>query len=170
MYLNLAIYVNCERALSRIPIFLIGILLFNLINKDFNICIIIPIASIIFGGGIILLIILISPHIIIIRYLYGILSLCIILFYSWIRHIGGFKFIKVLFIFCGNASFEIYIIHVFALRILNSYDLWSNLQSWAWFLIIIVSSVILGYGYNYFVKKMEVFLNGKKDNYWNNNG
>jgi peptidoglycan/LPS O-acetylase OafA/YrhL len=49
-YFSWSIYINCERALSRIPIFLLGTLCGNFIIQDKKIHICVPIISIFVGG------------------------------------------------------------------------------------------------------------------------
>lgn len=142
---NNILYINAERALSRIPIFLFGILFSAIIPKlkDKNLALSASILLLL-GLSIFVSFYKIAMPIVIKRYLYGVLAICIVFVYAFIRKVMPLKYLYLILDWLGNISFEIYIVHVFILRIIKEYNLWSLVsQKWFWYIVITTSSILL---------------------------
>ena len=137
---NNILYQNAERALSRIPIFLFGVLLSDLVlNKNIKIHFCAVIGAFVIAIGIFLF--ADRLHIILMRYAYGIMAICLIVLYSFLRTIFNFKLIAAALKWFGEISLEIYVVHVFLLRIIRVYDLWNILPAVVWYVLILIVAV-----------------------------
>lgn len=144
-----------ERTFSRIPIFLVGILISDYVKKEMRISTPWVIVSIL----VLLVTMVLYPatnfyhiHTILVRYMYGVMSICLIIAGGFIMElIKKFKatdvFIKI-FSFFGGISLEIYITHVAIIRVLTHYNLHHLTHSSIYYVGIIVSSVILAFGFS----------------------
>ena len=80
-------------------------------------------------------------HIILMRYAYGIMAICLSVLYSFLRTIFNFKLIAAALKWFGEISLEIYVVHVFLLRIIRVYDLWNILPAVVWYVLILIVAV-----------------------------
>lgn len=120
------IYANSEKALSRMPVFLSGILLAPHIlhcgEKKIH-----PgwaAAAFLAWAGMFWFIARIWPHLIIRRYLYGFMSLCFLVVFSFARKYLPCKPLNGILARVGGISLEVYVVHVLLLRIVGCLDLW----------------------------------------------
>ena len=100
-----------ELSLSRIPIFLFGILMVNRIKKNPEIkipkmcfIVLLAVAAYCFSMQ--------TEHLILRRYSEGILCICLMIIYAFIRNFNVLKILGSAFGFCGSISLEIYMVHV----------------------------------------------------------
>lgn len=136
------LYINAERALSRIPIFLFGILISDfLLNKTHKINLFVVVAS--FCAIIYMILIIDRIHIVLMRFCYGIMAVCIIVVYSFIRTLFNIKIVSNLLKWVGTISLEIYIVHVFIIRIVNYNNLWNKLPGMIWYISIVAITMFL---------------------------
>lgn len=155
VYINSPVITVTERTFSRIPIFLVGILLSDYVKKEKKISLPWVIASFV----ILAVTMVIYPvtnlykyHVIIVRYLYGIMAIALIVAGAFIMElIKRFKatdvFIKI-FSFFGAISLEIYIVHVAIIRVLTHYNL-HHLTHWSiYYAGILVAAIILAFGFS----------------------
>ena len=141
---NSPIYLNCERALSRIPIFLFGAFVAHFTDREIIINkLVVLLAFLVSLFGIVIFpVTAMNVPVFVIRYFYGFLSISVIIVYTYIRHLGFFKCLAVAAKWLGSISFECYIIHVFAIRIITAYSLWRSLNMYLWYLIIPILTII----------------------------
>ena len=150
--LQVPIFMYCERAISRIPIFLLGAMIAEYYgnrkkeaSEDS-----IPTYQCGIALGIFLLGAIIYPVIFLqiptmwIRYLYGALAVCMVISYGFMRHKNFLVFISRPLKFVGKISFEVYLIHVLLIRIITFYDWW-NILPWSqmWYFVIIIITIPL---------------------------
>lgn len=153
--INSAVITVTERTFSRIPIFLVGILLSDWVKKEKKIALPWVIVSFV----ILAVTMVIYPvtnlyriHTVLVRYCYGIMVIALIIFGAFIMElIKKFKatdiFIKI-FSFFGAISLEIYIVHVAIIRVLTNYNL-HHLTHWSIYYIgILVAASILAFGFS----------------------
>ncbi len=146
-----------ERTFSRIPIFLIGILLSDLVKNEKRIGTSHVIASFI----IVAVTMVIFPitrlhsfgvHTVFIRYLYGIMAICLIVSVAYILEcIKNFKFTEKFIKICsffGGISLEIYLVHVAIIRTLTICNL-QHLVHWSYYYVgVLTTSVVLAFGFS----------------------
>ena len=136
------IYANAERALSRIPIFLVGMLMANIVLKKKRITCWQLIVAVAIGIAIFAILVFCPLPLVVTRYLYGAFAICIVVAYSFIRRMLPLRFLYVIFAWLGTISLEIYMVHVFALRIIKNYGLWTVIPyKFVWYLLIVGLSV-----------------------------
>ncbi len=151
------IITTTERTFSRIPIFLVGILLSDWVKGERKIglpCVLLSFAITVVTMVIFPITNLYSygVHTIYIRYAYGIMSVALIISGSFIMEmIKKSKltevFIKI-FSFFGAISLEIYIAHVALIRLLTGYNL-HHLTHWSVYYIgIFIAATILAFGFS----------------------
>ncbi len=142
---NSAFYTLCERALSRLPIFLIGVWLapFILQRKKISLLVVFSALAILAATMGILIFFYAAIPIILVRYIYGVMGVCIILVYAYIRKQKLTNFLGVIFAWLGKISLEIYVVHVFILRIISGNSLWNALPAWCWYVVLLSFSVLL---------------------------
>lgn len=136
------IYKNAERALSRMPVFLLGVVLASRILQGRTIPLYQVMAAFLAGLGVFRLVTTVSMHLVLVRYLYCILAVSIILVYAYFRkHIRlewGYRLLRWL----GQISFEIYAVHVLLVKGINHCQLWDKIGSiGVWYILILVSSI-----------------------------
>lgn len=145
MKANWVLYTNCERALSRIPIFLIGMLAGPVFRKEIKVTV--PLFCLAVGlGGLLTYSVfrMMSISILFVRYVYGIIGICLILCYSWLMEKLKLRPIIQALSYLGDISLEIYIVHVFLLQIIKLNELWGRLPFWTWYFIVLVIGIIGG--------------------------
>lgn len=143
------IYANAEKALSRIPVFLAGILLAPHLlhhrDKKLPACWVAAAAAVWLAAfyGISMYL----PHLIITRYLYGVMAVCFVAVFSWIRKYLPCRPVNRLMAWLGGRSLEIYVVHVLLLQIVKCLGLWNlELPRWAWYAAIAGISIIMAEG------------------------
>lgn len=148
------LYTNYETMISRIPIFLFGVLIADSkirFSKKYNL-LLFPLGFISF-----LLKNLLSFPEMICKYLLFIFALSIVVLYITIRESYKISFLKNINCFFGKYSLEIYISHVLFIKIIKFYSLWLSIPSPLWYLIIpvvsILISIIVSKLVNFFLKK-----------------
>lgn len=132
-----------ELSLSRIPIFLLGILMVNRIKKNPEIkipkmcfIVLLAVAAYCFSMQ--------TEHLILRRYSEGILCICLMIIYAFIRNFNVLKILGSAFGFCGAISLEIYMVHVLIFfKFMNSFDCWDVLPGPVWYVIVPVVSIPL---------------------------
>ncbi len=155
VYINSPIITVTERTFSRIPIFLVGILLSNFVKKEKKIAL--PWVIVFFVILAVTMVIypvtnLYRIHTVLVRYCYGIMAIALIIFGAFIMElIKKFKatdvFIKI-FSFFGAISLEIYLVHVAIIRVLTHYNL-HHLTHWSiYYSGILVTAIILAFGFS----------------------
>lgn len=144
-----------ERTFSRIPIFLTGILLSDYVKKEKKI----SLPWVIVSFLVLAITMVIYPatnfykyNVIIVRYLYGVMSVFLIIAGAFVMElIKKFKitdiFIKI-FSVLGGISLEIYVVHVAIIRVLTHYNLHQRTRWSIYYIGIILAAVILAFGFS----------------------
>ena len=153
---NSKIYANAERALSRIPVFLLGMLFAYFVEENKKI----PKVAVFISFAVLLLGVVVFPvttiglPIFAVRYLYGILSVAFLLSYAFIRQKLGINWLGRAMKWVGEISLECYILHVFAIRILNALSLWQYVNKYLWYALILALTLLLAKAFKLFVDKL----------------
>lgn len=136
------VYTNAERALSRIPVFLLGVILAPRVLEGKQI----PMYQVIlaFAAGIcsFLMVVRLRLPLIVDRYLYGILAICFVIVFSFVKkQIPAKSFLR-WFAWLGSISFEIYVVHVFLIRVIRYLGLWTITgRKLFWYLLIPAAAI-----------------------------
>lgn len=138
---GMELYVHAERALSRIPVFLLGISVSDYVYSKAKITWIQCWAWFIAGVALFGVVCFAGIHIVLVRYLYGLVGVSIIVCYSRIRSIGALPIVSRLFAWLGVFSLELYVTHVLLIRIINVEGGWHLFHWWVWYLLVPVTSV-----------------------------
>lgn len=144
LYLNEnPMFEKYELFLSRIPIFLLGILMVNIIKNNREIKI--PKMCLIFLLALAAYCVSMKTDILILRrYSEGIFCICLMLIYAFIRNLGVLKILGSVFNFFGGISLEIYMVHVLVFfEFINSFDCWDVLPGPFWYIIVPLISIPL---------------------------
>lgn len=136
------VYTNAERALSRIPVFLLGVILAPRVLEGKGI----PMHQVIlaFAAGIcsFLMVVRLRLPLIVDRYLYGILAICFVITFSFVKKripAGPFRH---WFSWLGSISLEIYVVHVFMIRVIRYLGLWTITgRKLFWYLVIPAAAI-----------------------------
>ncbi len=134
---------NAERAFSRIPVFLFGVLLAPRILKGNRIDLWKVALLSALGGGLFVIICLKSFDIVITRYIYGVIGICAIVVYGFFRELVNIKLLGKILLWFGGISFEIYILHVLLIRIVRYNEWWGLIPRVLWYIVIPLISVAL---------------------------
>ena len=137
------LYNNAERALSRVPIFLIGILIAPLALKGAKIALWKVALACIVGGGLFLSVCTRPLDIVLTRYMYGVIGICIVIVYGFVRELIDIRFLSRILVWLGGISLEIYIVHVLIIRIVRNNDWWSAMPKALWYIVIPAASLLL---------------------------
>lgn len=144
LYLNgNPMFEKYELFLSRVPVFLLGILMFKTIkdNREIKIPQICLIVLIIFATYYFSMK---TETLILKRYSEGIFCIGLMIIYAFIRNFGILKILGSVFDFLGKISLEIYMVHVLIFfELLNYYVSWNALPSIAWYVIVPLVSISL---------------------------
>lgn len=135
-------YKTSERALSRIPVFMIGILSASHILSGRKIQPWKVLAAFLFGICLFALISLKNMRLplIFIRYLYCPIGVAIIISYAYFRKVVKLNLVWKALALIGSISFELYIVHVIVKRIIVITDSWQLVnETWWWVIIPAVS-------------------------------
>ena len=149
-FIESPIYTFGERVLSRIPIFLIGMIVADFVkeNRKINKLFSFSTISIACAGAI--CIVLSNPDIVIVRYIYAFMSISIILVLSFIldkiQNISTLKPLVGILNFCGSNSLEIYLIHTFIIRFLSYYNLLHMTHYMVYYVTIFGASIMISSG------------------------
>lgn len=156
------IYTNSEKALSRIPVFLCGILMAPHLLKraDLKISLYWIVAAFVVWVCTFYVLSMYSFHLIVIRYLYGVMSICFVVLFSWIRKQLPCKPLNKLLAWAGTRSLEIYVTHVLLLRIVGYHDLWElELTRSLWYIFVIAMAAVLAEVVFCFAKRIKARRN-----------
>lgn len=149
------IIVVTERTFSRIPVFLIGILLSDIVKTEKKI----STPWVIVSFLVLAVTMVIYPvtnlyriHTVLVRYCYGVMAVALIVAGAFVMElIKKFKttdiFIKI-FSFFGGISLEIYIVHVAIIRVLTHYNLHHLVHWGVYYAGILISAIILALGFS----------------------
>lgn len=138
------IYANAEKALSRFPVFLIGVLMAPLVLEGRKISLYQVVAALFAWIGVFLVAIFAPLPLFAVRYLYAIMSVCFVVVFSFIRTVIPWRGVPKLFGWLGNISLEIYVVHVLLLRIIRYNRLWEITPRHSfWYISILCVSVTL---------------------------
>ena len=152
------LFENFEMCLSRIPIFLFGLILAGRINSGkkielYKVAVLTAIGFVSFYMSYKV------DNLILRRYCEGIVIVCMIILYAFVRNIGVLRIIGVGLKFLGGISLEIYMVHVLVFfKWLNTYDIWQNLHPILWFFIIPIVSIPIAKLVSYFSSKIVVLI------------
>lgn len=160
-----------ERTFSRVPIFLAGIMLSDLVKKEKRI----ETPNVIASFIIVVVTMVIFPitrlhsfgvHTIFIRYFYGVMAICLIVSITYILEcIKNFKSTEKLIEICsffGGISLEIYLVHVAIIRTLTICNL-QHLVHWSYYYIgVLTGAIVLAFGFSKLSNKiLNINLGGK---------
>lgn len=157
LFVKSTVITTTERTFSRIPIFLGGIMLSDLVKNEKKVGTPYVIASFI----IVVVTMVIFPitrlhsfgvHIIFIRYFYGVMAICLIVSIAYVLEcIKNFKstekFTKNCSFF-GGISLEIYLVHVAIIRTLTICNL-QHLVHWSYYYVgVLTGAIVLAFGFS----------------------
>ena len=129
-----------EKALSRIPVFMVGLMVAPIVLSERRIPLKLVLFMFIIGIGLFAFISLRPPYLVLIRYIYCPISIAIILCYTYYRRKSKTIWIWNSLAWIGALSFELYIVHILIRRVVTVTDSWEmfNPVFW-WFFIPAVS-------------------------------
>lgn len=143
---DFALYTNCERALSRMPVFLIGVIVSDLFWSDKKISLLAVPVSLIALGASFAVLYCFNTDIILQRYLGIPVAFSLIILLSLINSLLSENSKVLLPIkIIGIVSLETYISHVFIIRFMKVLGLFQTISPWKSYIAIIISTVILSY-------------------------
>ena len=126
-FIESPVYIFGERVLSRIPIFLVGMLIADYVKEQRKVSKLFAAVVILVAVAGFVVIYLYNIDVVLTRYLYGFMSLAVVLVLGFIAHkiqnTSVSKPIIKSLSFCGVISLEIYLIHTFMLRFIGFYNL-----------------------------------------------
>ncbi len=154
-YINSPIIDVTERTFSRIPIFLVGIIISDWVKQNKKIKIPWVILSFVF----LIFTLIIYPvnslkyfSWIYVRYAYGAVAIALTIFCAFVMElIKKFKAIDVfirIFSWFGGISLEIYLVHLLLIRVLNHYNLHYLAHSLVYYIGVSAFGIIVGFGFN----------------------
>ena len=139
MYLKgLLPYKTSERALSRIPVFMIGLLSASQILSGRKIQPWKIVTALFLGMSLFALISMKSVHLqrIAIRYMYCPIGIAIMICYAYFRKAVNINILWKVLAWIGSLSLELYIVHVIIIKIIWKTDLWQLVgEAWWWIII-----------------------------------
>ena len=148
------LYNTSERALSRIPVFLIGLLTAPLALSNRRI----PLWQVLmcFFGGVFLfsIISLHPPFIVFLRYMYCPIGVAIIICYTFLRQHIELNWLWDFLGWIGTFSLELYVVHVLLIRVLNVTNSWALVDPFLWWLFIPLVSLPIALLLHYSTKKI----------------
>ena len=143
---DLPIYANCERALSRIPVFLVGLLLGDFAYKNKRVPKPFIFAITLIGIGTAWVTLHFSLPLFIRRYMLGVSALGIICFLGYCFDKSTvLKAISVPFAIVGKYSLEVYLVHISIILVINYYSKWESFDVIFWWITIIIGTIIVSF-------------------------
>lgn len=156
--INSPVYIFTERTMSRIPVFLIGMLCTDFVKNakpikksTFLFIMLAGVIGFVLTGWF-------SKHLDLIyeRYLYAPMSIAFIMGFGYVaQKLENTKFYNTtgkLFVFCGGISLEIYLVHVCTIRILSTCDGLYLAHHIYYYIGVLVFSVVASYGFSKLTK------------------
>lgn len=149
------LFKTSERALSRVPVFMIGLLSASFVLSGKRI----PfwqVLMFVFVGIWFFALISLSPSssIVLQRYSYIPISVAIIVGYAFLRHVVNLDGLWRIFAWVGSISLELYITHVFMLRVVFAAKIWSQISPALWWVIIPFVSLLVALLLQYLTKRI----------------
>lgn len=149
------LYKTSERALSRVPVFMIGLLCSPIVLSGRRI----PfwqVLMIVFVGMWFFALISLSPpkSIVYTRYTFIPISIAIIVGYSFLRQLIDLKRLWRIFALIGAISLELYVSHIFMIRAAFAAKIWQNVHPALWWAIIPLASLPLALLLQYVTKRI----------------
>lgn len=152
--INSPVYIFTERTMSRIPIFLVGILCTDLVKNakpvkksTFIFIMLAGVAGFVLTGWFSKQIDLVYE-----RYLYAPMSIAFIMGFGYTaQKLENTKFQKgvgKILTFCGGISLEIYLMHVCTIRILSSYNALNLAHHIYYYVGVLVFSLVASFGFS----------------------
>ena len=148
------LYRTSERALSRVPVFMIGLLYAPYVLSGKRIMQW-QVLMLLFVGLFFFITSFSLFHIVYIRYMYCPISISIIVGYAYLRKSIALERLWTFFAKIGGYSLELYVIHVFILRVVKVIGLWPVFTSSVWWLFIPVISLVLALFLQLISKRLE---------------
>ena len=146
-YKQMPLYVNCERAVSRFPIFLLGIIAAPHVFKGEGFPIkwwLFLLSCLVVIIGFVFVKFFHGPAFIR-RYILGAVGVGIIVIWATLRNKGWLKRLAKPLMFVGTMTFETYLIHVIIKEIININNWWSVCPTWMWYIIVLVLTIPLAW-------------------------
>ena len=149
------LYKTSERALSRVPVFMIGLLCGPMVLSGRRIPIW-QVLMIVFVGMWFFALISLSPpnSIVYTKYTFIPISIAVIVGYSFLRHLIDLKGLWRMFAWIGAISLELYISHVFMIRAVFAAKIWQKVHPALWWAIIPLASLPLALLLQYVTKRI----------------
>lgn len=146
-YKHIPLYVYCERAVSRFPIFLLGIIAAPHVLKGDGFPIkrwLLVLSCLVVLLGFAFVAFVHVPTFIR-RYILGTVGIGIIVIWTTIRNKGCLRHIAKPLMFVGAMTFETYLIHVVIKEIIGINGWWSVCPTWMWYIIVLVLTIPLAW-------------------------
>lgn len=140
---DVGLYRHAERALSRIPVFMLGLLMSSRVYSSPAIKKIEVVIWMLVGAILFALVSFHPLHIVLVRYLYCFIGMALIVCYSFLRCYFGFNSGGMILNMLGSISLELYVVHVLIIRVINVNCYWQMLHKWCWYLLIPFVSITI---------------------------
>lgn len=141
--LGFFLYNTSERALSRVPVFMIGLLSAESILSCKKIKYWELLMWLFVGLWSFIMISLYPPQIVVLRYIYCPIAISIIVCYAFFRKSVKLDFLWKFLAWIGGISLELYVVHVLVIRFIKVTDTWSFFQPLIWWILIPLISLPL---------------------------
>ena len=151
----MSVYTDLEIAMSRVPIFLLGIFVSDFVKKDIKISnISVVISALLFAVAFVIRT-KISMPVLFTRYIYGIMAVCLIIasgfVFDFITTKKGLKPILKISEFAGDISLEIYIIHALIIRVIKHYKLF-DFEWYLYYIFVFAATILIALTYKKLIK------------------
>lgn len=146
-YKKLPLYVNCERAVSRFPVFLLGIIAAPHVFKGDGFPIkpwMFILSCVVVIAGLVSMTFIYVPAFIR-RYILGAVGIAIIVIWATFRNRGWLKHIAKPLKFVGAMTFETYMLHVIIKEIIDINGWWCLCPTWLWYIIVLALTIPLSW-------------------------
>ena len=153
--MKVSVYTDLEIAMSRVPIFLLGIFVSDFVKKDIKISnISVVISALLFAVAFVIRT-KISMPVLFTRYIYGIMAVCLIIasgfVFDFITTKKGLKPILKISEFAGDISLEIYIIHALIIRVIKHYKLF-DFEWYLYYIFVFAATILIALTYKKLIK------------------
>ncbi len=145
---QIPLYMNCERAVSRFPIFLLGIIVAPHVFKGDGFPIkrwLFILSCVVVFVGFAFVFKFYNVPAFIRRYVLGAVGIGIIVIWTTIRNKGWLKHLSKPLVFVGAMTFETYLIHVVIKEIIDINEWWSTCPTWLWYVIVLALTIPLAW-------------------------
>ena len=146
-----------EKALSRIPVFMVGFLAAPMALSNRHISLWQVLMLLVLGLALFYFITIHPPHLVLMRYCYCPISIAIIVCYAYLHQIVNVKWIWHGLAWVGSISLELYMIHILIRRVITVTNSWELISPILWWITIPIVSFPLAF----ILQKLTMRINQK---------